>query len=83
MNPMSAASQNDLASLTDHDLLITLISEVKALREDIARVGDTTATKLGDHEARLRSLEQKIWIWTGASGIIGAAASFAANHLIK
>ncbi len=51
---------------SDHDLLITLHSEVRGLRKDIKDLTDGSATKLDDHEGRIRRLE----FW-GALGIGG------------
>jgi hypothetical protein len=53
------------------------------LRDDIKKLSDGTSVQLEDHETRLRSIEQKVWIWSGAAGIIGAVVSFIATHFIK
>lgn len=50
--------------LNDHDLLITLHSEVKGIRADIKELKDGTAGRLDDHEVRIRRLE-----WAYAVGI--------------
>lgn len=50
----------------DHDLLIELKTEIKAIRQDIKELKDNTVSRLGDHERRIRNLER--WGW----GAIGA-----------
>lgn len=74
---------HDLNNLTDHDLLIVLHEQVKGLRGDIQNLSDGSTKQLGDHETRLRSIEQKIWVWSGAAGIIGAIVSFVATHFLN
>lgn len=41
----------------DHDLIIKLDTKMDALKEDIRMLNDGTATKIGDHETRMRRLE--------------------------
>lgn len=31
--------------------------------------------KVSDHEIRIRAIEKYLWIWIGASGVLGAGAS--------
>ena len=45
---------------TDHDLLITLHSEMRGLRTDIQNLGEGLSTKVNDHESRIRSLEKSV-----------------------
>lgn len=73
----------DLNNLSDHDLLIVLHEQVKGLRGDIQNLSDGSTKQLNDHETRLRSLEQKVWVWAGAAGVLGAALSFAVSYFIK
>lgn len=77
MNPQ------DFTSLTDHDLLITLISEVKALRDDLKRTSDSSKSITDDHEIRLRGLEQTRWTAAGAAAIIGASIPLLINYFTK
>jgi hypothetical protein len=42
---------------SDHDLLITLHSEVKGLRKDISEMNDGLSKSVEDHETRIRRLE--------------------------
>lgn len=72
-----------LNNLSDHDLLITLVSEVKGLREEFKRSNDDNAKTTDDHENRIRTIEQKMWYWSGGAGVIGAALSYAVNYLMK
>lgn len=68
-----AETQQDLAHYqSDHDLLILLNERVTALTEAVS-------SKTGDHEARIRSLEQKQWIIAGAVLL----AAFAAPLILK
>lgn len=52
---------------TDHDILIELRGEVKALRSDVTSMKDNTKETLSDHESRIRRME----LW-GAMGLGGA-----------
>lgn len=53
-------TQTDLAHYqSDHDLLILLNERVSSLTEAVS-------SKTGDHEARIRALEQRQWIIAGA-----------------
>ncbi len=54
---------------TDHDLLITLHTEVRGIRDDIKEIKDGTSLKLADHETRLRRLELVFGV--GAALFIG------------
>lgn len=56
----------------DHDLIITLISEVRQLKEQIKDLSDNTKLQIVDHETRIRSLEASKWKYIG----IGAAINF-------
>lgn len=55
--------------MNDHDLLITLIGEVKGLREEVGKMSTDTKDKLKDHEDRLRAIERYVW---GAIAVLGA-----------
>ena len=46
-----------MPEISDHDAIVTLVAEVKQLREDIKDLKDTTSQKVVDHETRLRRLE--------------------------
>ena len=45
---------------TDHDLLIELKSEVRALRDELKKVTDSYSKLVEDHETRIRSLEKQV-----------------------
>lgn len=53
--------------MNDHDLLITLHSEVKGARADIKDLKDGTANTLNDHETRIRRVEWGMALVTGIS----------------
>lgn len=55
---------------SDHDNIVTLISEVRQVRVDIKDLKDGTAVTIADHETRLRSLEKWAWLAIGALYII-------------
>jgi hypothetical protein len=55
--------------MSDHDALITLIGEVRALRDDVKSLRDNYKEQLADHETRLRFLEK--WAW-GAIAVLAA-----------
>jgi hypothetical protein len=39
--------------------------------------------QVSDHEVRIRAIEKYLWIWIGASGVIGAGAGQIINVLIN
>ena len=56
-------------SREDRDLLITMHEQIKNIRADIHELKEGTASKLTDHEARLRRLE----LWSAiAIGVLYA-----------
>lgn len=58
----------DLATYqNDHDLLVSLSTEMRLLREDIKEMKSGNSLTLQDHEARLRFLER--WTW-GAIAVL-------------
>jgi len=62
---------------SDHDLLITLHEQVKAIRTDIKDLADGTSIKIVDHELRIRRLEYALALVSGLS----IAAQFYFNYL--
>jgi hypothetical protein len=54
----------------DHDLLIAINAKV-----DMLVTGD------GDKETRLRALERKVFVATGASGVLGGIAGFVVHFI--
>lgn len=43
----------------DHDLIIKLGVKMDSIKEDIRILNDSTANKINDHEARMRTLEKE------------------------
>ncbi len=39
--------------------------------------------KVDDHEVRIRAIEKYLWIWIGASGVVGAGAGQLINYVIN
>lgn len=63
----------------DHDILIEVRTELKALRYDVNEIKDDTKLNISDHETRIRLLEASKnqgkgvdRIITGISAVVGA-----------
>lgn len=52
---------------------IELIKQVERLNEKIPTHVDWVERNIKDHELRIRALERKLWIFMGASAVIGGA----------
>jgi hypothetical protein len=39
---------------------------------DVERIVDPMPVQVSDHEVRIRAIERYLWIWIGASGVLGA-----------
>lgn len=59
--------------------LTTIYTQLLTLNERIAPVPGQVA----DHEVRIRAIEKYLWIWIGASGVLGAGLGQIANMLIN
>lgn len=71
-----AENPSDLAHYqSDHDLLVVLNERVSAL---------TTAveSKSLDHEARIRAIEAKLWIFAGAAAAVGGAGGYGLSNFL-
>jgi hypothetical protein len=60
---------------------IELIKQVERLNEKIPTHIDWVERNMKDHEVRLRALERRMWIFSGASAVVGAVASAIYNAL--
>lgn len=69
-------NESAVKDLSDHDLLIRLDQKVDGLHDKVNVLTD-------DHEARIRSLEVKAWVWTGASGILASAVTYVLSHFSR
>jgi hypothetical protein len=49
---------------------------------DVEDAVDPLPTKVADHEVRLRAIEKYLWIWIGASGVLGAGLGQIVNNLL-
>lgn len=58
-----------MSETNDHDLLITVLGEIRQLKDDIKDIKDNTKATLTDHEKRLRLLEQSKWKTAGYVGL--------------
>lgn len=54
---MEASKLQASAISKDHDLLVTLNTEMQGLKEDIRNLRDEQVEKVSDHEARINKLE--------------------------
>jgi len=52
---------------------IELIKQVERLNEKIPTHVDWVERNIKDHEMRIRGLERKLWIFMGASAVIGGS----------
>ena len=52
---------------------IELIKQVERLNEKIPTHIDWVERNIKDHELRIRGLERKLWLFMGASAVIGGA----------
>lgn len=61
-----------------------MYAEMRATHDVVLQMSgklDTALTGGKDHEARIRSLERKVWGLAGAATVLGAAAGVAASLL--
>ena len=61
---------------------ITLSAIYKKV-EDVERAVNSLPGEVSDHEVRIRAIEKYLWIWIGASGVLGAGASQLVAYLIN
>lgn len=57
-------------AVSDHDLLIQLGEQIKQVRTDIKDLSDGTASKVSDHESRIRRIEMWGFMAIGALAFI-------------
>jgi len=70
---------NSIQHMSDHDLLITLHSEMKGIRNEIVDLKDGVKDQLKDHENRIRRLE----LWGSIALGLLYAIQFYYNYLHK
>lgn len=59
-----------------------ICQDILAIKNSLVELKDAIKEKAGDHEARIRKLEQKIWQWSGAAGILGALAMWVLDKFV-
>ena len=57
----------------------TIYDKLLNLEEKLAPLPD----HVSDHEIRIRAIEKYLWIWIGASGVLGAGAGQLINYLVS
>lgn len=57
----------------------TIYDKLLGLEEKLAPLPD----HVSDHEVRIRAIEKYLWIWIGASGVLGAGAGQLLNYLVS
>lgn len=50
---------------------------------EVEKKVDPIPVQVGDHEVRIRAIEKYLWIWIGASGVLGAGLGQIINAVIK
>jgi hypothetical protein len=73
-----ADGQQDPGEAVVRITLTTIYTEQLALKAIIAPV----PAQVSDHEVRIRAIEKYLWIWIGASGVIGAGAAQIITYLV-
>lgn len=72
--------------LTIRELVIEIRSDLRLLNEKIDRIdreGPTGISKqMQDHENRIRGLERKVWVASGAAMAVGGTVGAVAQSLI-
>lgn len=59
--------------------LATIYDKLLHVESVIAPIPD----HVSDHEIRIRAIEKYLWIWIGASGVLGAGAGQIINFFIN
>jgi len=68
--------------LNDHDLLIELRADVKALRGELAEMKDGLKTTVQDHETRIRALEASASQGCGSERVVTGTLAVIASAII-
>ena len=48
---------------------------------DVEDIVNPLPKQVSDHEVRIRAIEKYLWIWIGASGVLGAGAGQVLNAI--
>jgi len=68
---------------SDHDILIELRTEMRLLRDTIKETFAGNASKLEDHEIRLRFIERWMWLAIGALAFLEFVLTLLSNAGFK
>jgi hypothetical protein len=58
-----------------------MYAELRATHDAVIKIG-VEVDKIGDHEARLRTIERRMWALAGGSVVLGSVAGAFLSHLL-
>lgn len=53
-------------NFADHDLVVQISEQIRGIKQDILDLNKNISDKTGDHENRIRTLEDRVKTWGGA-----------------
>jgi hypothetical protein len=70
------AEENEPSTRVTLGAVYNLVLEVKEVVSPLPH-------QVNDHEIRIRAIEKYLWIWIGASGVLGAGIGQIINSLVS